>query len=112
MPGRHNVMNALAAAGCGVALGMEPAQIAIGISRSEVASGRLNWKQTTQGARLLDDSYNANPSSLRAGLELLAQLPGRRWLVLGTMAEPGSAAAQLPADPGSTANRPGNQPLR
>src|SRR3546814_13122294 len=96
MPSRHNVMNALAAASCGVALGMEPAQIAIGISRSEVASGRLDWKQTTQGARLLDDSYNANPSSLRAGLELLAQLPGRRWLVLGNMAELGSAAAQLP----------------
>ncbi|HEY9544479.1 MAG TPA: UDP-N-acetylmuramoyl-tripeptide--D-alanyl-D-alanine ligase [Solimonas sp.] len=111
MPGRHNVMNALAAAGCGVALGMEPAQIAIGISRSEVASGRLNWKQTTQGARLLDDSYNANPSSLRAGLELLAQLPGRRWLVLGNMAELGSAAAQLHADAGSTAKRLGIERL-
>lgn len=111
MPGRHNVMNALAAASCGVALGMEPAQIAIGLARSEAASGRLNWKTTTQGARLLDDSYNANPSSLRAGLELLAQLPGRRWLVLGNMAELGSVAAQLHADAGSTAKRLGVERL-
>src|SRR3546814_14669251 len=51
------------------------------------------------------------PSSLRAGLELLAQLPGRRWLVLGNMAELGSAAAQLHADAGSTAKRLGIERL-
>ncbi|NGY05799.1 UDP-N-acetylmuramoyl-tripeptide--D-alanyl-D-alanine ligase [Solimonas terrae] len=111
MPGRHNVMNALAAAACGVALGLEPAQIAIGLSRSEGASGRLDWKTTAQGARLLDDSYNANPSSLRAGLELLAELPGRRWLVLGNMAELGDTAAQLHADAGAAAKRLGIERL-
>lgn len=111
MPGRHNVMNALAAASCGIALGMEPGQIAIGLARSEAAGGRLNWKATVQGARLLDDSYNANPSSLRAGLELLAQLPGRRWLVLGNMAELGSAAAQLHAEAGRSARQLGIERL-
>ncbi|NKF22925.1 UDP-N-acetylmuramoyl-tripeptide--D-alanyl-D-alanine ligase [Solimonas marina] len=111
MPGRHNVMNALAAAACGIALGLEPAQIAIGLSRAEGASGRLNWKTTAQGARLLDDSYNANPSSLRAGLELLSELPGRRWLVLGNMAELGPNSAQLHADAGSAARHLGIERL-
>src|SRR3546814_5424139 len=82
-----------------------------GVQTCALPIGRLDWKQTTQGARLLDDSYNANPSSLRAGLELLAQLPGRRWLVLGNMAELGSAAAQLHADAGSTAKRLGIERL-
>ncbi len=95
MPGRHNVLNALGAAACAIALGMEPAVIAEGLAQAQAAQGRLNWQQTPQGARLLDDSYNANPSSLRAGMELLAQLPGRRLLVLGGMAELGADAPQL-----------------
>jgi len=111
MPGRHNVMNALGAAACGVALGLEPAQIAIGLSRSEGAGGRLSWKTTQHGARLLDDSYNANPGSLRAGLDLLAELPGRRWLVLGNMAELGDHAAQLHAEAGAAAKRLGIERL-
>jgi UDP-N-acetylmuramoyl-tripeptide--D-alanyl-D-alanine ligase len=111
LPGRHNVMNALAAASCGIALGLEPAQIAIGLSRAEGIGGRLNWKTTPQGARLLDDSYNANPGSLRAGLELLAEQPGRRWLVLGNMAELGDSAAQLHADAGAAAKRLGIERL-
>ncbi|WP_026353031.1 UDP-N-acetylmuramoyl-tripeptide--D-alanyl-D-alanine ligase [Solimonas variicoloris] len=111
VPGRHNVMNALAAAGCGIALGLGPAQIAIGLSQMEGAAGRLSWKATPQGARLLDDSYNANPSSLRAGLELLAELPGRRWLVLGNMAELGPDAARLHAEAGASARRLGIERL-
>lgn len=95
MPGRHNVLNALGAAACAIALGMEPETIAEGLAQAQAAQGRLNWQHTPQGARLLDDSYNANPSSLRAGMELLAQLPGRRLLVLGGMAELGADAPQL-----------------
>jgi len=111
IPGRHNVMNALGAAACGIALGLEPAQIAIGLAQMEGAAGRLSWKTTPQGARLLDDSYNANPTSLRAGLELLAELPGRRWLVLGNMGELGPNAAQLHAEAGATARQLGIEKL-
>ncbi|WP_043113962.1 UDP-N-acetylmuramoyl-tripeptide--D-alanyl-D-alanine ligase [Solimonas soli] len=111
IPGRHNVMNALAAAACGIALGLEPAQIAIGLAQMEGAAGRLSWKTTAQGARVLDDSYNANPTSLRAGLELLAELPGRRWLVLGNMAELGADTARLHAEAGAAARQLGIERL-
>lgn len=103
MPGRHNVMNALAAAACGVALGLEPDVIAAGLARVEGAQGRLSWQTTGEGARVLDDSYNANPTSLRAGLELLAGLPGRRLLVLGGMAELGADAPRLHFEAGTSA---------
>lgn len=103
MPGRHNVMNALAAAACGIALGMDADVIAAGLGRVEGASGRLSWLRTPDGARVLDDSYNANPTSLRAAMELLAALPGRRWLVLGGMAELGPDAPRLHREAGAFA---------
>ncbi|MDR3415678.1 MAG: UDP-N-acetylmuramoyl-tripeptide--D-alanyl-D-alanine ligase [Nevskia sp.] len=100
LPGRHNVMNALAAAAAGLALGIEPRQIAGGLARVRPVAGRLSWMHTVQGVRLLDDSYNANPTSLRAALELLAGLPGKRWLVLGDMRELGGDAAALHEEAG------------
>jgi len=95
LPGRHNIANALAAAAAGIALNLTPAQIAAGLAQARPAAGRLALKTTREGARLLDDSYNANPTSLRAALELLATLPGQRWLVLGDMKELGPEAAAL-----------------
>ena len=103
LPGQHNVSNALAAAACGVALGMDLRDIAAGLARVEAPQGRVNWKQTPEGARLLDDSYNANPTSLRAGMELLAALPGQRILVLGGMAELGPEAPRLHHEAGRAA---------
>jgi UDP-N-acetylmuramoyl-tripeptide--D-alanyl-D-alanine ligase len=103
MPGRHNVMNALAAAACGIALGLDADVIASGLARVEGARGRLSWLATPEGARVLDDSYNANPSSLRAAMELLAGLRGRRWLVLGGMAELGPEAPRLHREAGALA---------
>jgi len=111
LPGRHNVANALAAAACGVALGMEPAEIARGIAAVDAPAGRLSWKTTPQGARLLDDTYNANPSSLRAGLELLAGMQGRRIAILGGMAELGPDAERLHAEAGRAARALGIERL-
>lgn len=93
--GEHNVMNALAAAACGVALGLEAHVIADGLERFELAQGRLVWRVAQGGMRVIDDSYNANPTSLRAGLELLARQDGQRIAVLGDMAELGSEAPEL-----------------
>jgi len=92
LAGRHNVLNALAAAAAAVNAGASLAQVAAGLGQMQAVSGRLQLHRTRHGAWLIDDSYNANPSSVRAALEVLAELPGRRWLVLGDMAELGAAA--------------------
>ena len=96
-------MNALSAVAAGLALNLGIQQIAEGLARMAPVAGRLNWKQTREGARLLDDSYNANPTSLRAALDLLAGLPGQRWLVLGEMRELGPDAAHIHEDAGRAA---------
>src|SRR6202521_4556576 len=95
---RHNVRNALAAAAAASsagatlaegAAGRRPAlaEVAAGLASMRAVKGRLQLRRTRTGAWLIDDSYNANPSSARAGLEVLSELPGRRWLVLGDMTE-------------------------
>lgn len=107
LPGVHNVSNALAAAACAVALGMELQDIADGLTRVQPAGGRLAATVTPQGARLLDDSYNANPTSLRAGVEVLASFGGRRVLVLGDMGELGANAEQQHFEAGVSARARG-----
>ncbi|MEQ9478141.1 MAG: UDP-N-acetylmuramoyl-tripeptide--D-alanyl-D-alanine ligase [Algiphilus sp.] len=92
LPGRHNVYNALAAAAAGYALGIAPAAIAEGLRRVQPVQGRLIWRDGVVGCRVLDDSYNANPDSLAAGIAVLAQSQGTRALVLGDMAELGATA--------------------
>jgi UDP-N-acetylmuramoyl-tripeptide--D-alanyl-D-alanine ligase len=93
LAGRHNVLNALAAAAAAVSAGATLEQVAAGLAAMRPVKGRLQLHRTRHGAWLIDDSYNANPSSVRAGLLVLGELPGRRWLVLGDMAELGSFAA-------------------
>ncbi|MHB1828043.1 MAG: UDP-N-acetylmuramoyl-tripeptide--D-alanyl-D-alanine ligase [Steroidobacteraceae bacterium] len=90
--GRHNVLNALAAAAAAAAAGASLAQISAGLASVRPVSGRLQPKHAAGGAWILDDSYNANPSSVRSGIEVLAALAQRRWLVLGDMAELGASA--------------------
>ncbi len=93
LPGQHNVSNALAAAACAHALGLEPGDIAAGLSAATSVPGRLQLVAGIDGSSILDDSYNANPGSLRAGLRVLRQYRQPRWLILGEMAELGAAAA-------------------
>jgi UDP-N-acetylmuramoyl-tripeptide--D-alanyl-D-alanine ligase len=91
--GRHNVVNALAAAAAAMSAGAGLSDVAAGLSSMRAVKGRLQFKRTRAGAWLIDDSYNANPSSTRAALEVLSELPGKRWLVLGDMGELGEFAA-------------------
>ncbi|HET7796298.1 MAG TPA: UDP-N-acetylmuramoyl-tripeptide--D-alanyl-D-alanine ligase [Nevskia sp.] len=111
LPGAHNVSNALSAAAAGLAMGLTIEQIAAGLARVAPVAGRLNWKTTREGARLLDDSYNANPTSLRAAMNLLASLPGQRVLVLGEMRELGPDAATIHEDAGRDARALGIERL-
>jgi UDP-N-acetylmuramoyl-tripeptide--D-alanyl-D-alanine ligase len=95
LPGRHNIMNALAAVSAALALNIDFADIAAGLESLSAVKGRLTTRSGRNGATILDDSYNANPASLRAGLEVLATCSGRRLLALGDMGELGGDAEAL-----------------
>lgn len=105
VPGQHNVMNALAAAGVGIALGLSLAQIAAGLQQTPVVAGRLVRKRAQNGALLIDDTYNANLSSVQAAIDLLVTLPGRPVLVFGDMGELGADAAAIHAEVGRYAKQ-------
>ncbi len=90
--GRHNVRNSLAAAAAAVAAGASLDEVAAGLATMQPVSGRLVPRHTKQGARLLDDSYNANPSSMTAGIDVLTRLSAEPWLVMGDMGELGDSA--------------------
>jgi UDP-N-acetylmuramoyl-tripeptide--D-alanyl-D-alanine ligase len=107
LAGRHNVLNALGAAAAAAAAGATPEQIAAGLARAKAVKGRLQLKSAANGAWLIDDSYNANPSSLRAGIDVLASLDGEKWLVLGDMGELGHHALDAHVDAGRYARDAG-----
>ena len=109
--GEHNVLNALGAAAAAYAAGTDLDATVRGLASMRPVSGRLELKDALHGARLIDDSYNANPGSLRAGIVSLASLPGEHWLVLGEMAELGPGASQLHAEIGAFARQSGVQRL-
>ena len=88
VPGRHMASNAAAAVAVGVVLGVPLESIATGLAVATTSPHRMRIVRTRSGATILDDSYNANPTSMRAALETLARLSGRRrFAVLGVMAE-------------------------
>jgi UDP-N-acetylmuramoyl-tripeptide--D-alanyl-D-alanine ligase len=101
--GAHNIANALAAAAAAAAAGASLEDIAAGLADFRAVSGRLQLKAGPRGSWIIDDSYNANPSSVRAGLEVLRSLPGPTWLVLADMAELGEQTADMHAHVGSYA---------
>jgi UDP-N-acetylmuramoyl-tripeptide--D-alanyl-D-alanine ligase len=92
--GSHNVANALAAAAASTAAGAALEAVRQGLSRFQPVAGRLEAKRALGGTSVIDDTYNANPDSVRAAIAVLAAVPGERWLVLGDMGEVG---AQGPA---------------
>jgi len=93
--GRHNVMNALAAAAGALALGVGLEDVRSGLAAVRPVKGRLQTRLGSGGLRVIDDTYNANPDSVAAAVELLASAPGERWLVLGDLAELGSGSERL-----------------
>jgi UDP-N-acetylmuramoyl-tripeptide--D-alanyl-D-alanine ligase len=101
--GAHNIANALAAAAAASAAGAGLDAIAAGLADFRAVAGRLQLKAGARASWIIDDSYNANPSSVRAGLEVLRSLTGVTWLVLADMAELGEHSADSHADMGSYA---------
>jgi UDP-N-acetylmuramoyl-tripeptide--D-alanyl-D-alanine ligase len=98
--GEHNVRNALAASAVAVALGIGSAHIASGLASFSAVKGRLNWLPGFNDAVLIDDTYNANPDSMMAAIDVLATLQGLKIFVMADMAELGVNAVQMHADIG------------
>jgi len=108
--GWHNVKNALASAACALAAGVPLESIRRGLEAFQPVKGRSQVKRYTSGGRditLIDDSYNANPDSVRAAIDVLASLPGPRWLVLGDMGEVGDQGPAFHAEVGGYAKARG-----
>lgn len=95
LPGQHNVMNALAASAAAFAVNVKLPDIALGLESARGAPGRMQIKTGRNGASIIDDTYNANPASVQAALDVLAACRGRRIFVLGDLAELGDATVDL-----------------
>jgi len=112
--GEHNVRNALAAAACALAAGAPLDAIRRGLEAFRAVKGRSQWQQIRLGGvkvNLIDDSYNANPDSVRAAIDVLAGLPGNSWLVLGDMGEVGNEGPAFHREVGAYAAARGIQAL-
>ena len=112
--GKHNVKNALAAAACALAADVPAAHIATGLSAFEPVKGRSRAVLVNVKGRplnLIDDTYNANPDSMRAAIDVLAELPGPRLLVMGDMGEVGDQGPQFHQEAGRFAAEMGVEML-
>ncbi len=106
-PGVHNVSNALAAASAALALNVSLEKIATGLSQFAGVKCRLQVKQGFAGAKVIDDTYNANPMSMKAAIDVLKASAGERVFVMGDMAELGADAASMHAEIGAYAKTAG-----
>jgi len=114
MAGQHNVHNALAATAAALAAGAPLSAVVAGLQGFRPVSGRSQigvWQRGGKAVTLVDDSYNANPDSVRAAIDLLASLPGPHWLVLGDMGEVGDQGPAFHAEVGTHALERGIESL-
>lgn len=109
--GRHNALNAVAAAAGALAAGADANQVVRGLGAMQPVPGRLEPRPGHAGARIINDTYNANPGSVAAAISVLQSLPGERVLVLGDMLELGSAADAQHAETGMAARAAGIEHL-
>ena len=112
--GKHNVKNALAATACALAAGASLESISLGLTRFEPVKGRSRAVQLQIDGHpitLIDDTYNANPDSMRAAIDVLAALPGPRLLVIGDMGEVGNQGPEFHEEAGRWAHAQGIQKL-
>jgi UDP-N-acetylmuramoyl-tripeptide--D-alanyl-D-alanine ligase len=109
--GRHNAANALAAATAALAMGVPVAAVVRGLEAFRPVAGRLVALTGSSGAAVIDDTYNANPDSVRAAIDVLAAAPPPRWLVLGDMGEVGAQGPGFHREAGAYAREAGIEKL-
>lgn len=107
--GEHNVLNAAAAAACCLSIGISMQTIAQGLTQFQPVSGRLQLKQAANGSQIIDDTYNANPDSVIAAIDVLKNSGSHSVLVLGDMGEVGDDGAQFHTEIGRYARQHGIQ---
>ncbi len=107
LPGRHNIANALAAMAAVSPFGIDIQVMKQGLESMQSVPHRLQLRHTAHGAVLIDDSYNANPGSFTAALQVLTGCPGQHWLVLGDMAELGKDSQAIHEEMGRQARQAG-----
>ena len=109
--GQHNMYNALAAMSAAFALNIDKETIQAGLQCADLADGRLQIKKGIMGITIIDDTYNANPASLKVAIDVLCSLEAEPWLVLGDMGELGNNAEEIHAQMGQYAREAGVQKL-
>ncbi len=105
--GRHNVLNALAATAATLAVNVSPDLIKQGLEKMQAVAGRLQLKPGVHGSRVIDDTYNANPASVKAAISVLQGFAGTHLLALGDMGELGSGEEELHRQVGEAARQQG-----
>jgi UDP-N-acetylmuramoyl-tripeptide--D-alanyl-D-alanine ligase len=111
LSGRHNIANALAAASCALASNMQLDDIQQGLQSMSAVEGRLQIFTGLNHSTIINDTYNANPTSFKAALSVLQEYPAPRWLVMGDMGELGLESANLHGEIGEFANQVGVEQL-